>query len=84
MITIFILAECPHCQRARQWILELQEENAAYKAISIEYIDEKEQPEVAQQYDYYYVPTFYVENEKVHEGKITKEEIASIFAQVIQ
>ena len=33
-------------------------------------IEESEQPEVADAFDYYYVPTFYVDGVKVHEGGI--------------
>jgi hypothetical protein len=51
----------------------------AYKEIEIEMIEESEQADLADQYDYYYVPTFYVDGEKVHEGGITQDEVADIF-----
>lgn len=76
---IFILEKCPHCLNARQWIEELCNENPKYKEIEIEYIDEKKQSEIADQYDYYYVPSIYVEDKKVHEGVASKDIIKNIF-----
>lgn len=35
-------------------------------------IEETQHPDIADQYDYYYVPTFYVDGVKVHEAGIFK------------
>ena len=78
-ITMFKMAACPHCQRALQWMEELYAENAAYQAIEIEQIDELVYPDIAEKYDYYYVPTFYVEGEKLHEGVASLEKIRRVF-----
>ena len=42
-------------------------------------IDEKKQPDVAAKYDYYYVPTFFVDGEKVHEGHAEKADVEKVF-----
>ena len=42
-------------------------------------VDENIHPEIAAQYDYYYVPTYYVGDEKVHEGAASKEKIERVF-----
>ena len=42
-------------------------------------VDEKKHPEIAEKYDYYYVPTFFVGGEKVHEGVPTKEAVEAVF-----
>lgn len=78
-ITMFLTSWCPHCKRAINWMNELTAENPNYKALDIKLIDEDLHPEISNQYDYYYVPTYYIENEKVHEGAATKEIIKDIF-----
>ena len=42
-------------------------------------IEESEQSELADTYDYYYVPCFFEGTKKLHEGAITKEAIQKIF-----
>ncbi|MDR2680740.1 MAG: thioredoxin, partial [Tannerella sp.] len=54
------------------------------KDIELELIEESEQAELADQYDYYYVPTFYVDGRKVHEGGIFKDEVEAIFKKAIE
>lgn len=69
--------ECPHCQLALRLLDQLLAEDK-YKGIEIEKINEKEHPEIADQYDYYYVPTFYVDGEKVHEGHAEMEDVRKV------
>ena len=47
-------------------------------------IEESEQPDVADRYDYYYVPTFYVGGEKVHEGGIYPEEVERVLRRALE
>ena len=58
---------------------ELMAENPAYRPLSIDIVDEVEQPEYAEQFDYYYVPTYYVDGKKVHEGVATKQIVRRVF-----
>lgn len=76
---MFILKNCPHCKRARNWIAELKKENPEYDKIDVELIDEQVNNELANQYDYYYVPSIFEGNIKLHEGVATKEVIKDIF-----
>ena len=46
-------------------------------------IEESEQPEAADRYDYYYVPTFYVGDVKVHEGGIYPDEVEPILRKAL-
>ena len=69
-IILFYLNDCGYCQKAHQALAELTEENPAYKALKLTMIEESEQPEIADRYDYYAVPTFYVGGEKVFEAHI--------------
>lgn len=46
-------------------------------------INEKEYPEIADTYDYYYVPTFYLDGKKVHEGACSKQIVLDIMTRAI-
>ena len=46
-------------------------------------IEESEQPDVADRYDYYYVPTFYVGGRKVHEGGIYPDEVEAVLREAV-
>ena len=78
-ITMFMFESCPHCNRARTWMEELKNENPKYQQIDVTMMDEKLQPAIAKAYDYYYVPTYFIEGVKVHEGPASKEIIKEVF-----
>lgn len=77
-VVLFHFEGCPFCRFARRWVREAREENPALEAVEIEMIDEQLHPAVARQYDYYYVPCFYVDGKKVHEGACTKGKVVRI------
>jgi thiol-disulfide isomerase/thioredoxin len=79
-IKLFYLKNCPFCKQAFSFIDELKQQDA-YRGIEIETIEESEEPETANRYDYYYVPTFYVDGVKVSEGAVTLEKVEAIFNQ---
>jgi glutaredoxin len=78
-IMMFTMESCPYCVKARHWMGETLEEHPEYAQIEIEYVDELEEPELADTYDYWYVPTYYVGGVKVHEGAATKEIVENVF-----
>lgn len=80
---MFYQPQCPFCKRAFQYIEELTAENPAFDQIEIEKHDELAEPEFADKFDYYYVPTFYVDGKKVHEGGIFKDEVRALLQSVI-
>lgn len=80
-ITMFMMRTCPHCQRAFKWMDEVKAEHPEYAQCAVTMIDEREQPEIANQRDYYLVPTYYVGDEKVHEGAASKEIVEDVFAK---
>ncbi len=82
-ITMFMMKTCPHCMRALAWMDEVKRDHPEYQALQITMIDEGEQPELAAKYDYYYVPTFYVGDQKAHEGAASREIIESVFARAL-
>lgn len=71
-VTMFVLEACPYCREALVWMEELQKEEPKYSDLEIIKIDERRQSKIANLYDYYYVPCYYVDGRKVHEGAATK------------
>ena len=65
---LFYLPMCPYCIKAQRAIEELQEENPDYQKIEIKWINEKKESALAEQYDYYYVPTVFFGEEKLYEA----------------
>ena len=72
---MFYQPMCPFCKRAFQFIEELKAENKEFAEIEIEKIDELKEPDLADKYDYYYVPTFYVGETKIHEGHAEQKDV---------
>ena len=58
-------------------------ENEEYKDVKIQMINENKEVELANSFDYYYVPTFYVGDKKIHEGVPTKEKIERVFKEAL-
>ena len=83
-IKLFYQERCPFCIRAFKYINELKEENNEYNKIELEKIDELIHPDIADKFDYYYVPTFYLNGEKVHEGGIKKDEVKAILDKALE
>lgn len=81
---MFITDWCPYCKRALHWMEELKQENPEYAKVDIKIIDEEREPDVAKQYDYYYVPTYYVDGVKIHEGVPSKEIVQNIYEQALK
>ena len=88
-IEIFYLANCPYCKNARKAIAELTEENPAYAGISLRWIEESEEPALAEARDYYNVPCLFFGDEKLYEAHFThsydriKESIRAAFDKVL-
>ena len=70
-IELFYLRACPYCRNARRAIDELIAENPAYADISIRWIEESEEPQLAESRDYYSVPTLFWQGEKLYEAHFT-------------
>ena len=67
-IKLFYLTHCPYCHNARRAIEELIRDNPAYGDICVVWSEESEKPELAEQYDYYYVPSVFFAGEKLYEA----------------
>ncbi len=77
-LTLFYLPHCPHCQLALRLYRELCQENPAYAAVELELVDESREKARAERYDYWYVPCFYMGEEKLHEGHADREDVLAV------
>ena len=83
-VKMMMLRQCPYCIQALKYIEQLKKANLYYRNVEIEMIDESEYPEIAHSYDYYYVPTFYVNDIKIHEGVPSLEKIQLVLEEAIK
>lgn len=83
-ITMFYLEECPYCLKAKKAMEELMEENPKYKDLDIEKIEESENVALAENYDYYAVPSLFIGKKKYFECTIqdTYDTIKAQFKRV--
>ena len=82
-VQLFYLKQGPFCKKALAYIEEVKRAHPELAALDIELIEESEEPTVAEQYDYYYVPTFYIDGVKVHEGGIYPEEVEPLLRKAL-
>lgn len=83
-IVMFHFETCPYCRKAERFLEDLFSSHPEFSEISIKKIDERKNPEIADRYDYYYVPTFYYEGRKLHEGDISKAEVEEMIYSVLK
>lgn len=69
---------------ALSWMEEIKREEPKYSEVEVRIIDEGKNPEIANTYDYYYVPTYYVDGVKVHEGVASKEKVRRVFEKAYE
>ena len=89
VIEVFYLPGCPYCKNARKAVDELTADSAAYAGLSLRWIDEQAERSLAESRDYYYVPTFYYNGEKLYECsprdgyEDIKENIRAVFDKAL-
>lgn len=81
---MFMTSWCPYCKKASQMIDQLRSENKEYKDVEIIMIDEDKDRKYADSFDYYRVPTFYVDGVKIHEGAADLESIRKVFEKAVR
>jgi len=79
-LKLFIQRGCPFCSVALAFLKRASEELDFLPELDI--IDEMRDPETAYQHDYYYVPTFYIDDEKVHEGSVDYNTVLGILKRI--
>lgn len=77
-LTMFYLENCPHCRRAFSMMEELQSNNPKYSNVEIELVEESKNVQAASAHDYYYVPAFFLEGDKLFEGVPSMDKIEAV------
>lgn len=78
-LKIFILENCPFCKRALAYL-----EQYDLKDVKVKLIDERKESAIANEYDYYFVPSFFLNEEKIHEGAIDEEGMRKLVNRILQ
>jgi len=78
-LMLFYYPECPYCQRAFRFMDELFAEHPEYRGVPLRLVDEHKEAALADSYDYWYVPTYYMGDEKLSEGVKEKRLIEEAF-----
>lgn len=82
-VMLFVMKGCPYCVSALRYLDKLKTDHPEYQAVEIDQIDENEQPDLSNRYDYWYVPTFYVDGKKMHEGVPTMEKVERVLKEAL-
>ena len=69
-ILLFSRDDCGYCAKAHKAIAELKAENPAYCTLSLREVEETREPEFIEKFDYYAVPTLYLDGVKKFEAHI--------------
>ena len=87
-ILAFYIDGCPYCKQARKAVDELTNESQ-YAGVQIEWVNENQHPEISERYNYYYVPTMFVDDVKIYEAKRgesydeCKENVKRVFEEAL-
>ena len=82
-VLYFYLDGCPYCRQADRWTEEVLGEHPEYAAVEVRKVEERRERDFANKFDYYYVPTYYVDGVKVHEGAASKAVIESVYQKAL-
>ena len=69
-ILLFSRDDCGYCAKAHKAIAELKAVNPAYGTLSLREVEETREPEFIEKFDYYAVPTLYLDGVKKFEAHI--------------
>jgi glutaredoxin len=67
-LKFFYRPGCPYCRQAEELLTELFAERPEFKTIPLRRVNENAEAALAEQYDYWYVPTFFLGDEKLYEA----------------
>ena len=88
-ILLFSRDDCGYCAKAHKAIAELKAENPAYGTLSLREVEETREPEFIEKFDYYAVPTLYLDGVKKFEAHIgmgydeIKDAVKSVFDEAL-
>ena len=88
-VLAFRLEGCPYCRQAMKALQELTAENEKYASVNLEWVEENEHPEISAKYDYYRVPTMFVDGVKIYEASpgekydVCKENVRRVLEEAL-
>lgn len=82
-VKMMYLKNCPYCKQAFGMIEELRKQHPAYQSIEIETIEEKDEEIKTAGYDYWYVPCYFVDDEKMLEGVPTLQKVEEVLQRAL-
>lgn len=62
---------------------EVKQEYPELQAVQVEMIEERKNSAISDSFDYWYVPTFYVDGKKVHEGVASKKIVENVLRSAL-
>lgn len=83
-VLLFHFTGCPYCRAAEDWLAELQREYPELAAVQVQRINERVERTLADSYNYWYVPTFYVDGVKAHEGACSKQIVERVLRSALE
>ncbi|SCJ50000.1 thioredoxin family protein [Neobittarella massiliensis] len=83
-VKMMYLESCPYCQQAFSMVEQLVAQHPEYGQVEIETVEESREPEKTKGLNYWYVPTYFVGDEKVLEGVPTLEKVEQVFIRALQ
>lgn len=83
-VKMMMLDSCPYCRQAFEMMDKLKAAHPEYNHVQIETIEESKEPEKVEGYDYWYVPTFFVGDQKIHEGVPTMDKVERVFQEALK
>ena len=64
-------------------IFELKAERPEFQAVEVKIVDENREKAFADSLDYWYVPTYFVDGVKVHEGVPTVDKVRKVYERAL-
>ena len=83
-LSMFYFPECPYCRQAFRWQEEIFREHPEYKDVPLRLVDEHKETALADSYDYWYVPTYFLGEEKLGEGVKKKALVEAAFRRAYE
>lgn len=77
-IQLYYWPTCPYCQEVLQWMQEVRREKPELAQVKVDMINALEKGHEPAPAYYYYVPTFFVDGKKVHEGVGSKQMVETV------
>ena len=65
---IFYMEGCPYCRNARKAVDDLLEADPSYAELKVRWIEENRERKLADSYDYYHVPSVFLDGQKLYEA----------------